>query len=1245
MRKLSMYLNISDGPVDDLSALEDDRLDGSCEWLTDRESFQNWQFNEKSSRYFWLRGKPAMGKTVIASHVIRHLEGNQCSYFFFKHGDRVTSSLAALFRSMAFQMAGSNRRVRENLIDIQQDDPHLDVDNVRSIWRKVYGAVFGLPFHQPHYWVIDALDECRAAESRDFGGLFSLLSKIDSSIPLKVFITSRFSFDIDQCFAPLHPIVEQLTIDDTSRDIRMYVENNSQNLPVETEAQRQDMVETIIEKSSGCFLWAVLVIRQLQDVLSLEEVEEVLKEVPIEMENLYLRNLEILSKKERQKRLAITIITWTLFSMRAITTVELKEAIKLETNQTVSRDLEKSIPSLCGQMVQVDRYSRVKMIHHTASSFLTNEGLESEFRINRSDGHLRLAIACLKYLNSDAMKVQKKRRSSPAVLRESPHHLASYACSSFSEHLLRATSSNDELLELLTEFLQSNVLTWIERAAQTRRLDLLIRAAKHFKAYLDRRAKNVAPLGRQIKIVSAWATDLPRIVGEFGANLISDPSAIHLLIPPLCPRNSIINQKFAESANTFQVAGPSFQEWQDRISCIGYRNERAKSIACRDGRFAVGLSDGNILVYYATTCQEAVRLEHGDPALVLEFGNLARLLASSSRKSIRLWDVTTSSLLFNHPLSPGSDPLTIAFNEDETIIFAATRSKEYIALETSSGAVVSRRSWTKTSTVEAESIHDRAPTGAEISMEHQLMAITFRGMPVFLWDLRRFRCIGTCKQPTQRRGSVASNITGIALNPNPELELLAVAYFEGQLALYDTATQIMTTSISSDSEVLAASADGRTLAGGDSSGQIQLFEFDTLHLLIQISLPDYSVKAMKFSSDSLRLFDLRDPECNIWEPSVLVRKDVADKQSEPSEAHPAGAVTVGKLGDVPIDNLAIITAVSSFSRGKFTICGSDDGRVVLYDLVSGRPKCELYRHARACGVTSLQWNETKGVVSSVDISSRLQVLQLEKDSSKAWKVREVILDERFDQAIQQQLLSPDGKRLLIYTKHAAFSYSLETKLHLTLDKLPTTTLSRWAVHPSRSELVMFLNGHSLETFTWEDLKPFSETINIEGFEDCEIDYEHIATSLYGMKLLIKFSSGPKVHRPSSVKRISQISILDLSTLNENTLSIQANDYFVFPNALDIDFIIGTTSGLFGNEILVFLTTSGWICSIDIDNSTPQETFLRHFFVPFSWLSNFSDLVVRVTEKRDVIFVQRDEIAVFKQALDRMECVCVRDEST
>ena len=144
-----------------------------------------------------------MGKSMLSSHIIKYLEGQQPKYFFFKYGDRLKSSLASFFRSVAYQMASTNRSVRQQLIQLQQDDPFLEMDNVRNIWRKVFGVVFRAQFDQPHYWVIDALDECKAVESHDFGGISGFLAKIYKDIPLKVFIASRFSSKFDQLMAPL----------------------------------------------------------------------------------------------------------------------------------------------------------------------------------------------------------------------------------------------------------------------------------------------------------------------------------------------------------------------------------------------------------------------------------------------------------------------------------------------------------------------------------------------------------------------------------------------------------------------------------------------------------------------------------------------------------------------------------------------------------------------------------------------------------------------------------------------------------------------------------------------------------------------------------------------------------------------------------------------------------------------------------------------------------------------------------
>ena len=548
MRSLSSYLNISDAPVDDLTAFEEQRLQGSCEWLTKKESYQNWQYNNDSPKYFWLRGKPAMGKSMLSSHVIQCLEGTQCSYFFFKHQDRLKSSLAVFLRSMAYQMASSNRSVRQQLLQRQLDDPFVEMDDARSIWRKVFGVIFKAQYHQPHYWVIDGLDECKAAEAHDFGGLFGFLSKIDKDIPLKLFVTSRFSSELEQLIAPLNPITEQVTREDTIDDIRAYVEMHLDGLPGENKGEQNDLAESIIGKSSGCFLWAVVVVRQLEEIMFFEETEDILEEVPQEMEGLYMRSLQILSTKPKYKYLAISILKWTICSMRALTTLELKEAVKLDINQTIFKNLEKAIPSLSGHMVSVDRHSRVQTIHQTATAFLTDPHLDSEFRISKAESNVNLAKACLRYLCSEEMQTHRKRRSGSAILHERLNVFGDYACSYFSEHLLRATSTDDELFKLLSTFLQTNILTWIELAAQKKRLDYLTRVAKHLKAYLDRRAKLIAPLSGLIRLIDAWATDLPRIAGEFGINLIEDPSAIHHLIPPLCPPNSTIYKFFYSSS-------------------------------------------------------------------------------------------------------------------------------------------------------------------------------------------------------------------------------------------------------------------------------------------------------------------------------------------------------------------------------------------------------------------------------------------------------------------------------------------------------------------------------------------------------------------------------------------------------------------------------------------------------------------------------------------------------------------------
>ena len=147
----------------------------------------------------------------------------------------------------------------------------------------------------------------------------------------------------------------QITVEDSIKDIRLYVETHADDLPAEDEVTREALVETMVRKSGGCFLWTVLVMRQLQEVYTSDEIDEVLEEVPEEMDELYRRNLQIMESRPRTKKLAQTVLIWALCATRALTVDELKDAIRLDVGMVVARDLERSVSTLCCQFLFVDK--------------------------------------------------------------------------------------------------------------------------------------------------------------------------------------------------------------------------------------------------------------------------------------------------------------------------------------------------------------------------------------------------------------------------------------------------------------------------------------------------------------------------------------------------------------------------------------------------------------------------------------------------------------------------------------------------------------------------------------------------------------------------------------------------------------------------------------------------------------------------------------------------------------------------
>lgn len=572
IKNLKKYLEICDILGDDLANVCEARLQGSCGWISNKASYVKWRDGKSGNdRTLWVKGKPGTGKSVLAGYVIDQLKesGQACSYFFFKHGDKSKSNLGRCLRSLAFQMATSNIEASDAILEMQADGVCLNHVDERTLWRiLLLSGIFQATMTQ-HYWVIDALDEC----SNSLVLLHSVISNMDKSVPLRILITSRDTVDLDQGFSIIPPDhIQSLPIltTDTESDIRLLVDRRTQALGVVGPEDRGKLAEKILVKSKGSFLWTVLVLEELLRCHSRKEIHQILVDVPRGMGSLYKRILNYMSQATRGKELAKIILVWAACAVRPMTIGELDGALTLDIHDSFP-SLEESITALCGQLVIVDKHRRVKMVHETAREFLVAGGLESEFSIETTEAHTRMARVCLKYLIGEEMKPPRNSRCrSTATLPATRLDFAAYAYTSYSYHLSRADPLATETFQLVVQFLRSNVLTWIETVADSQFLNHLIRASKHLKIYVNACAVERSPLDPRMKALRQWTTDLARIPAMFANALTVSPSAIYSLIPPFCPTESMVYNT-GSSSRRLAVLGAPKTQWDDRLLCIDFR--------------------------------------------------------------------------------------------------------------------------------------------------------------------------------------------------------------------------------------------------------------------------------------------------------------------------------------------------------------------------------------------------------------------------------------------------------------------------------------------------------------------------------------------------------------------------------------------------------------------------------------------------------------------------------------------------
>ena len=1197
VRLVREYLRVSATPEEDLNKLEDLRAEGTCLWLTEKKDFYEWQEGIRGrGRYFWLNGTPAAGKSVLAAHVAGHLEtlNRSCSYYFFNHSDKTKSSLGELLRSLAYQMALSDAKIREKILELQQDSLSVSQTNSRTIWQKVFvEGILRVHVHQPHFWVVDALDECN-----NYDALFHYLARIEQSFPLRIFLTSRATPELAELFHPFAKVVleERVSLENTMDDIKVYVEKQQWKLPIADMSARNLLVDRLVEKSKGCFLWAHLVLQDLRGASSTEDIDQILNEVPKDMDPLYKRTLETMetsSKQNRSKSLVKAILTWATCATRPLSIYEMEDALICDTEKQVL-SLERVIPQTCGQLVYVDKQNRVQLVHQTARQFLTAPELESDFAIECEQAHENLARACLRYLTSHEMKepLYRQRQRSISAITTKRSDFASYACNSFAEHLKQSNTRDGSLLELLCNFLRTNVLSWVNIIALSRDLRPIISTAHNLRSYVDSKAGREH--GAVTSLCTGWAIDLLRLVARFGKNLISAPESIHFLIPPLCPPSSAIYRIFGELPQGLAVKGLSAQNWDDRLSCIDYYNDQPTAITCSDNRFAIGLTSGDVVLYYTSTYQEARRLHHGETVKILCFGHTSKILASSGKQRIKVWSSSTGDQI--NQTSMPQETAALAFIGDDEALMLATVKNTVATWYYKEDTTLHIRPCYDGSRAGIEQYH-HVPTKALFMIELGMLAFNRRGQPTGLWDLERWSWLGFCSKGT---GNVAG-ATALVFNPVADLNLLAVSYLDGDLVLYDLCSQQRRKSIKGIyAQILAASSDGKTLACFSSSNSIQIFDFESLRRLYAFPCRE-DVKELAFASDGLRLIDIREKQCNIWEPPVLLRADTSDSASVSSnEPSSDNSSATGFSADISSDQN--ISCISIYSE-EFVVCGKEDGSVAAYHTNDSQQFNSLYRHATNIEVTSVV-TDGRSIIASADASSRVLVYSTRVAGEKLAIRGSAIFDKRMGQIVECINPNPGMERIFISTSGQATTWNLNgpEKKDQSIDHEVGTS---WFNHRLKETPILLSISRKYAHFVdWTSLRE----ITVAGSALDSID--------------------PQLQIPSSEsqkqKRSFEVAARFWGLSSEGFCELPPMAFLKLIN--EVQEVIGTY-----DDQLVYLNWDKWICSVDLDDLTKCE-YKRHFFIPFDWPNPNTGLLIRVTQSGDVVVSKGSELAVIQRGL-------------
>ena len=288
-------------------------------------------------RLFWISGKPGSGKSTLMQYIGQNLKKSDCArwlsgrdlfvcrLFLWNPGRELQKSFQGLLRALLYQLFLAHPWLIKAVVSEEKWSIACAVDSeldwsVQELRIAIECCLDRISISRKIFLLIDGLDELEGTDE-DRYDMLNFLRKLAIFESVKLCVSSR-PWNI---FSDYFHGLPQLQLQDfTKTDIDKYVRHSLscsmhlQNSYLHNSGEGEKLIQEIVDKASGVFLWVRLVVQELlrgfRDGETIRTLRRKIDSMPADLDGFFSRILDSIDPPYRSEGSAF--LQTALFSLQ-----------------------------------------------------------------------------------------------------------------------------------------------------------------------------------------------------------------------------------------------------------------------------------------------------------------------------------------------------------------------------------------------------------------------------------------------------------------------------------------------------------------------------------------------------------------------------------------------------------------------------------------------------------------------------------------------------------------------------------------------------------------------------------------------------------------------------------------------------------------------------------------------------------------------------------------------------------------